>query len=157
MDRREINLAMDQRMVAVRAIAFTFTASILIYTVAGWLLVVQMEIALVGEVPPAVIWAMVGAGFVIIFIGYAASRSILGQPVGPNPEAGLLMQRYTKAVMVACALREVAAAAGLALSLLTGNLTWVLVLGGAAMFSMTVHWPRRDAVEDWLQQQQHRS
>ncbi len=157
MNQREINLAMDQRMVAVRAIAFTFTSSILIYTVAGWLLVVQMEIALVGEVPTAVISAVVGAGLVIIFIGYAVSRSILGQPAGPNPETGVLMQRYTKAVVVACALREVAAIIGFALSLLTGNLTWVLVLGGAAMFSMTVHWPRRDAVEDWLQQQQRRS
>ncbi|MCH7824842.1 MAG: hypothetical protein IH849_08580 [Acidobacteria bacterium] len=157
MDQREISLAMDQHMVGVRAIPFALTSSVLIYLVVGWLLAVQIGVGPLVEVPTAVIAAVVGAGLVIIFIGYAVSRWILGQPVGPNPEAGALMQRYIKAVVMACALREVAVTVGFALSLFTANLTWVLVLGGAAMISMALHWPRRDAVEDWMQQQQRRS
>ena len=157
MDQREIDLALDQHMAAVRAIAFVFTSSVLIYLGVGWLLVVQMGVAPFMEVPTAVIAVVVGVGLGIIFIGYAVSRSILGQRADPNPEGGALMQRYIKAVVIACALRELAAISGFALSLLTGNLTWVLILGGAAMFSMAVHWPRRDAVEDWIQQQHRRS
>ena len=144
-------------LAAVRAIAFAFTGSVLIYLVVGWVLVVQMGVGPFMDVPTAVIAVVVGAGLGIIFIGYAVSRSILGQQVGPKPEGGALRQRYIKAVVIACALRELATIVGFALSLLTGNLTWVLVLGGGAIFSMAVHWPRRGAVEDWLQQQQRHS
>ena len=154
MDQREISLAIDRNMAAVRAVACAFTISVLVYLVTGWLLTVQMGIGPFMELPAPVIATVVAAGLVIIFVGYAVSRKILGQPAGPNPEAGALMQRYIKAVVMACALRQVAAATGFALSLFTADLTWVLVLGGAAMFSMSVHWPRRSSVEDWMQQQQ---
>jgi len=157
MDQQKISAAIDQHMATVRAVAFTFTSSVLVYLVLAWLLTVQMGIGSFMEVPKAVIAVVVAAGLVIIFAGYAISRWILGQPAGPNPEAGALMQRYIKAVIIACALREVAAATGFALSLFSGDLTWVLVLAGTAMFSMTVHWPRRSSVEDWMQQQERRS
>jgi branched-subunit amino acid transport protein len=50
-------------------------------------------------------------------------------------------------------MREVASVVGLLLSLLTRDVIWVILLGGAALVSMLVHWPRRAALEDWLQQQ----
>jgi len=157
MDQREIDLALDQLMVSVRAFAFAFTSSVWMFLIAGWLLVVQRGVGPFMEVSTAVIAVVVAAGLGVIVIGYVASRSILGQQAGPNPDDGALMQRYIKAVVMACALRELATIVGFALSLLTGNFTWVVVLAGATMFSMAVHWPRRDAVEDWIQQQQRRS
>jgi hypothetical protein len=63
------------------------------------------------------------------------------------------MQRYTRSVVVAAALRESASTVGLVLSLLTADPTWVLLLAGAALLSMLIHWPRRAGVEDWLLRQ----
>lgn len=74
-------------------------------------------------------------------------------PLTRGESAAAAMQRYTKSVIVASALRELAVVVGFLLTLFTGDLTWVLLLGGIALISMLVHWPRRDAVYDFLQQQ----
>lgn len=74
-------------------------------------------------------------------------------PLARGDSVATAMQRYTKSVIVASALRELAVVVGFLLTLFTGDLTWVLLLGGIALISMLVHWPRRDAVYDFLQQQ----
>jgi hypothetical protein len=74
-------------------------------------------------------------------------------PPGAGTDVDEAMQRYTKSLLVAAGTREFASVVGLVLTLLTGNLTWVLVLSGVALVSMLIHWPRRAAVEDFLQQQ----
>ena len=53
------------------------------------------------------------------------------------------MQRYTKSLLVAAGTREFASVVGLVLTLLTGNLTWVLVQTGAVFLIV-------QSIEDFL-------
>jgi hypothetical protein len=82
-----------------------------------------------------------------------ARRNTTASGADTEIDADEAMQRYTNSVVVAAALREIASIVGLALTLLTASMTWMLLLGGAALTSMLIHWPRRAAIEDFLQQQ----
>lgn len=182
MDPRQIDAAVDAHIPQLRVLALAFCASVAVYALVAWLLVALLDFGGIMELPFNVAAAIAAVQLLVILAGYLLSRAIRRPPDrsqaagGASPRgasagsrdarpgvetvplatgesAAAAMQRYTKSVIVASALRELAVVVGFLLTLFTGDLTWVLLLGGIALISMLVHWPRRDAVYDFLQQQ----
>jgi len=178
MDPRQIDKAVGKYIPTVRLIAIGFAASVLLYTAVAYLLISVLGHQQVLEVPLYLAAAIAVSQFLTILAGWLISLSIrrphrargVTIPSGtagstdaaesadaksttPEVVADEAMQRYIKSVVVAAGLRELASMVGLLLTVLTANMTWVLLIGGVALISMLVHWPRRAAIEDFLQQQ----
>lgn len=160
MDQREFDRAVDRHLPRLRTIGSAFCFTALLYVGIAWLLIEQLEFAGVLELPFAVAAAIAVAQLPVILAGYLIARAIRNPrpatSAAPRDGAGDVeeaMQRYARSVVVGSVLREVASVVGLMLSLFTGELLWVVALAAVALVSMLVHWPRRDAVLDFLQQQ----
>jgi len=163
MDQRRVDDAIDRHLPRLSIVALAFCASAVTYVVVGMVLVEVVGFEALAALPRTVATAIAVSQLLVILAGYLVSRAI--RTAAPSPQtsgavneaarddAEEAMQRYTRSVIVASALREVAAVVGLVLTLLTGELLWVLLLSAAATISMVVHWPRRDAVQDYLEQQ----
>jgi hypothetical protein len=144
----------------LRVVSVAFCGSALLYIGVAWLLVEQLGMPPLLELPFAVAVGIAVSQLLVILAGYLTARALraapaqrpgAGPPAPDDTEAAL--QRYTRSVVVASALREVAAVVGLLLTLFTGEILWVVLLAAAAVVSMLIHWPRHDAVVDFLQQQ----
>ncbi len=177
MDPRQIDKAVEKHILTVRIIAIGFAASVLLYAAVAYLLIGVLGHQQVLEVPLYVAAAIARLQLLTLLAGWLISLSMRrphhaghvtipngaeaalaaesadAKTIAPEVDADEAMQRYIKSVVVAAGLRELASIVGLVLTLLTANMTWVLLLGGAALISMLVHWPRRAAIEDFLQQQ----
>ena len=172
MDPRQIDKAVEKHIPTVRIIAIGFAASVLLYAAVAYLLIGVLGHQQVLEVPLYVAAAIALLQLLTILAGWLISLSMRrphrarrgtipsgaaeaadAKTIAPEVDADEAMQRYIKSVVVAAGLRELASIVGLVLTVLTANMTWVLLLGGAALISMLVHWPRRAAIEDFLQQQ----
>ncbi len=181
MDPRQIDKAVGKYIPTARLIAIGFAASVLLYAAVAYLLIGVLGHQQVLEVPLYLAAAIAVSQFLTILAGWlislsirrphrargvtipsgtagstdaaAAAESADAKSTTPEVVADEAMQRYIKSVVVAAGLRELASIVGLVLTVLTANMTWVLLLGGAALISMLVHWPRRGAIEDFLQQQ----
>lgn len=178
MDPRQIDKAVGKYIPTARLIAIGFAASVLLYAAVAYLLIGVLGHQQVLEVPLYLAAAIAVSQLLTILAGWLISLSIrrphrargVTIPSGaansadstdstdakstvPEGRADEAMQRYIKSVVVAAGLRELASMVGLLLTVLTANMTWVLLIGGVALISMLVHWPRRAAIEDFLQQQ----
>ena len=161
MDQRQIDSLIDERLPTLRIISMAFVGSVLFYVGLCWLLLPTLGPEPIMDLPFPVIAGIAASQLVVILAGYLLSRSIragaasvaTAAATDPGRRPGIYMQRYVQSVVVALAMRELAAVVGLMLSLLTGQIMWVVFLGGASVISMLVHWPRRGAVEEWFSQQ----
>jgi hypothetical protein len=166
MDQREIDRAIDRHLTRLRVIGLAFCASVAVYVGVAWLLIEILAFTGVLELPFVAATSIAVGQLLVILAGYLISRAMRKAPSSgatgvvregaagrSAADAEEAMQRYTQSVIVASALREVAAVVGFVLTLLTGQIVWVALLSGAALISMLVHWPRREAVRDFLQQQ----
>ena len=168
MDPRQIDRVVEQHILTVRMIAIAFAASVLLYAAVAYLLIAVLGHQQLMEVPLYVSAAIAVSQLLAILAGWLISLSMRrpdrargvtiasgggAEGTGPEVDPDEAMHRYIKSVAAAAALRELASIVGLLLRLLTANMTWVLLLGGTALISMFVHWPRRAALEDFLQQQ----
>lgn len=163
MDQRRVDDAIGRYLPRLNILAFAFCASVVAYIVVGWLLIEVLGFEALAALPPAAVTAIAASQLLVVLAGYLISNAIRGAAPASQTSRGIdraarddaeeAMQRYTRSVVVASALREVAAVVGLVLTLLSGELLWVALLGGATIVSMIVHWPRRGAVQDYLEQQ----
>jgi len=163
MDQRQADKALAQYMTPVRVIALGFSTTMIVYVGVAALLIEVFAFERILEVPFYIAASIAVLQLLVILAGYLVSLSMRKPssaaaptgmaPPGAGTDVDEAMQRYTKSLLVAAGTREFASVVGLVLTLLTGNLTWVLVLSGVALVSMLIHWPRRAAVEDFLQQQ----
>ena len=152
MDQRQLERTVNQYLMPMRIVALTFVTTIGVYVLTGWLLLTVFEMGpIIEELSMTVIIAVVAASLSASLISFPVRSSMLSGGVGMSDPA-LLVQRYMKANVVAFVLREVPAVTGLALTVLTGDITWVAALGAASVVTMALDWPRQDAVMDWLQQ-----
>jgi hypothetical protein len=164
MDQRQQDNALAQYMMPVRMISFAFSTSALAFVGIAWLMIEGMGFTALLPLSMPVATAIAVLQLVVILAGYLLSRSIRSAPAArlqgsvaaSSSDAARVaeaMQRYVKSVVVSAAFREAACVVGFILTVLTGDLMWVALLATAALISTTVHWPRRAAVEDYLQQQ----
>ncbi|MGD8328095.1 MAG: hypothetical protein PVJ49_01585 [Acidobacteriota bacterium] len=156
MDQRTIDNALHRHIARLRSLAIAFCASAAMYV--GIALILER---VVGLGPLLEISFPVAAGIavlqlLVILAGYLISRAVRAPRnarAAAARDAEEAMGRYTTSVIIASAMREVAAVIGFVLTLLTGDLMWVSLLAAVAVVSMLVHWPRRAAVRDFLEQQ----
>jgi hypothetical protein len=156
MDQRQVEDALDRHMTRLRALALAFCFSVGFYVLIGWILIALVGFEALAGLPFALVASVAVLQLLVILAGYLVSlrmRVPRGDFDGSAAHIEEALQRYLSSVVVASALREVAAVVGFVLTLLTGNLVWVIGLGAVATISMMVHWPRREAVRDFLQQQ----
>lgn len=158
MDQRQFEAAVASHAPRVRVPALAFCGSALLYIGVAWLLVVPLGMPPLWELPFAVVAGIALSQLVVLLAGYLISRAIrnAGRPSagGAAPTtADAALQRYTRSVIVGAASRETVAVVGLMLTLCTGEFRWVVLLAAVATVSMLIHWPRREAMIDFLQQQ----
>ena len=163
MDRHDQDHIIDQRLQVLRVIAILLSSGIVVYMFLAWLLLRSIILEPIAALPPAVNLGLGFAGLLVILAGYLLGRGMRDASASPSSTETTgqtdsklldgLLQRYTRAFVVAAAAREAAAVIGLVLTLLNGDVRPALLLGGIALGSMLIHWPRRGAVEDWLLEQ----
>ena len=163
MDRHDQDHIIDQRLQVLRVIAILLSSGIVVYMFLAWLLLRSIILEPIAALPPAVNLGLWFAGLLVILAGYLLGRRMRDASAYPSSTETTgqtdskrldgLLQRYTRAFVVAAAAREAAAVIGLVLTLLNGDIRPALLLGGIALGSMLIHWPRRGAVEDWLLEQ----
>lgn len=163
MDQRRVDDEIGRHLPRLNILALAFCASAVMYVFVGAVLIEVVGFDALAALPRTVITAIAVSQLLVILAGYLISRAIRAAAPSPQTSGAVneaargdaeeAMQRYTRSVIVASALREVAAVVGLVLTLLSGELVWVVVLSAAATISMIVHWPRHGAVQDYLEQQ----
>lgn len=161
MDRRSLQQTLEKRIGALRLIAGSLAASVVLYAGVAWMVHEIFELEPIVELSTPISWSIAIAALFVILTGYLIERSVrnggagmsgggaLRSPV-PTDAPAASVDRYIRSVMIGFAFREAAAVIGFVLSFLTGNTAWAFGLSGVALLSMLIHWPRRAAVEDWL-------
>lgn len=98
-------------------------------------------------VPRPVVPVLVVAAALLLLsapsIGRAVRRPSRDMTGGATDSPAHRLERFRTGHIMAFALRETAAILGLVVTLVTGNVNWVLGLGAAAMIAMLLGWPRR--------------
>ncbi len=163
MDLHDRDHIMEPRLQALRVIAVLLAGGIVTYMFLAWFLLRSVIIEPIAKLSQAVNLGLGLAGLLVILAGYVVGRRMrdsttfsgsaqMAEQTDGKRLTGLLA-RYTRSFIVAAAAREAAAVIGLVLALLNGDIRPALLLGGVALGSMLIHWPRRGAVENWLSQQ----
>ena len=163
MDRHDQDHIIEPRLQVLRAVAVLLAGGIVVYMFLAWFLLRSVILEPIAALPLAVNLGLGFAGLVVMLAGYVAGRRMRDASASPasskmtgqadSKQLDGLLQRYTRAFIVAAAAREAAGVLGLALALLNADIRPALLLGGVALGSMLIHWPRRGAVENWLFQQ----
>ena len=134
-----------QKYMTLQILCAGILVSLPIYGFVAWL--VQQEsprgLAGGGAVPPVLPVALAAVAVVHLLAAAGVGRLIQRRATAAA-HAEARAQGFVQATIVAFALREAAGIIGLVLSLLTGNLLWVLALGGLAALAMVAGWPRRE-------------
>lgn len=136
-------LLVDATARVTAVICAAILMSIPIYVVMAWVIVGQGGAAPAGGgLPSVVTWALAAVGAALLAAGQALWAA-LRRSAASRPTLEERLATYRTATVVSFAVRESAAIVGLAITLLTGDLRWCLVLGAAAVLAMLLGWPRR--------------
>lgn len=128
----------------LHVICGAFAASTAVYAALGWLLASSTALDLPRLPRPGGLALVLCTVALLLLLAAPLAQRLLAQdrdarlrsmPVVP-------FETYRQATIVAFALREGAAIAGLVITLLTRDVRWVLGLGAAAVFAMLLGWPK---------------
>jgi len=130
----------QNRFLLLQLICGAFLVSVAVYVLVARL--VMGKAPALAPLPELLPWILAGVAVLALLsaqpLGALMARNAESQPTPEARQAG-----YRQAVVVAFAVRESAAIFGLVLTLLTGDLSWVLILAAAAVLAMVIGWPRR--------------
>lgn len=151
MDRQELSRRLDQGLRAQQIICAGLALSVVIYAGVALALVGTGILEPVVELATEIQALAAGAGIVVILLATPVTRSIRARAEGARPrDTRRLLQASQRSILAGFVIRETGAVLGLAVTLLTGNVLWVLLTSAVALVGMTLAWPRRAAVEDWV-------
>ena len=160
MDPQMSSRALDRNLKPARAVAAAMVGSTFLYIAVAWVVVDRLLTEPLMALPATAILAIAVLQLPVLLASFLAARAVRAQAAaraaavpGMGEEPTFLPRAYARSVIVAFALREVPVVVGLTLSLLTADLTWVVLLGFAGLAAMAADWPRRDAAENWLREQ----
>lgn len=92
-----------------------------------------------------------GAGVVIVLLATPAARSIRGRAEALRPRDPIrLLDAFQRSTLVGSLVREAGAVIGFLVTVLTGNVVWVVVTAVVALIAMALAWPRRRDAEEWV-------
>jgi len=97
-----------------------------------------------GLVPPGILPLVAGAVLILLFTAPIVRRVVWESAQPPLEE---LPQRWLTALLVASAVREGAGLLGIVLGMLAGSTFWILAMGGAAVASLALTFPRGEELE----------
>ena len=139
----------DQRYRTLLVICGAIVASLAIYTGVAAVVLQQSGGSLGEESLPPLLPAILASVGVTMLLGAGfVSSLILGPARQPGRTVEERLAAYFQSVIVGFAVREGAGVLGLVITLLSGDLKWVLGLSGAAAIAMAVAWPRREKMSD---------
>jgi|GEM_PF-5121535 len=154
MDPTELRKREDMTLLIAKVIAFAFAAVVFVYPL--------VVVALVGEqylgpglhgVSRTFAYLVMGAALLLLVVAPRAGRipmDMARKKIHENFNPGALLSAWLLSIIVAFALRDLAATLGLVLSLITRNLFWCVLLGFLALISMGRNWPTRERMEEFL-------
>jgi hypothetical protein len=148
MQHHQLEALVDARLRNLNLICVAITGSVLVYGAVAWFLFARAGYAPSGAIhdvpflPYILAAAGVGALVIAPLISAAILRQGLSHVARTDPTAAL--NAVQTSVIVGFAVREAAAVIGLVITLLSGSMTWVVVLGAAAVASMLAAWPRKE-------------
>lgn len=128
-------------------ICAAFATATVVYGAVGWLLVTSNRFELPHLAGTGGLARLAAVAAVLLLLGAPLIQRLLAQDRdarrGSMPDVPF--ETYRQAIIVAFALREGAAIVGLAITLLSRDVRWVLALGAAAVLAMLLGWPREGA------------
>lgn len=128
-------------------ICAAFAAATVVYAAVGWLLVTSNGVELPRLARTGGLARLGAVAAVLLLLAAPLIQRLLAQDRdarrGSMPEVPF--ETYRQATIVAFALREGAAIVGLGITLLSRDVFWMLVLGGAAVLAMLLGWPTQAA------------
>lgn len=151
MDRRRLTRDLEQRLRPQQVICLGLALSVVLYAAIGVALVATGFVGPILELATEIQALAAGAGIVLTLAATPLSRSLLARAEAGRPrDPERLFDAYRRSILMGYALRETGAVVGFLVTLLTGNVLWVLLTSGIALLAMVLAWPRRDAVADWM-------
>lgn len=151
MDREELLRRLDRGLRLQQIICGGLALAVVLYAVAALALVGTGFLGPILELATEFQALAAGAGFVVVLLATPVSRALLARAEAVRPrDPARLLDTFQRSTLVGYVLRETGAVVGVVVTLLTGNVLWVLLTSGVALVTMALAWPRRGAVEDWL-------
>ncbi|MCD4748917.1 MAG: hypothetical protein K8R59_06030 [Thermoanaerobaculales bacterium] len=145
----ELSALVQRQTTTMQIICAALTASLGFYVGIAWLLQRQGSFTM-GPVPEDLPLILSLTGFSLLIVAEIVFRGLAARARRVEPPEGRLIP-YQSAVVVGFALRESAGVLGLVLTLLTGDLRWVVGLSLLAGVAMVAAWPRRSTLEELVQ------
>lgn len=125
----------------LRILCFSLLSSVVLVNVVLTILYATGQLA-EKEIKKPVPLIFFSLALLLLVAAPAVKRALLKRSGAEHIDVGERAGDYMSANIIAFALREGAGLMGFVLSLLTGNPWWSWGLGGAAVLSMIVDWPR---------------
>lgn len=126
-----------------------FGAATVAYVGVAWMIISFGALDSPRLVKPGGLLLMLGVAALLVLLAAPLAQHLLAQDRGARvadmPQVPF--ETYRQAVIVAFALREGTAVAGLVMTLLAKNLRWVVLLGGLAVLAMAWGWPTPSRLE----------
>jgi F0F1-type ATP synthase membrane subunit c/vacuolar-type H+-ATPase subunit K len=140
----EAVIAASYRMTVI--VCAALLVSLVIYVVLASFLVEQEGFAVTGEMPPILppLLAAIGVGMLVVA---QIVPALIARQARAAADIGERLRQAQTTVIIGMALRESTAIFGLVITLLTGEILWVLALAGLSALAMVVNWPRRSHLE----------
>jgi hypothetical protein len=155
LDRAALTALLDGRLRTLQVVCGAMLGSALLLAAASYVVVHSVA------VPPApstqLSLTLTVAALVVLLGASRLHAAILGRAgrgvvaaLNPAVAAAAALDAYGRATVVSYVLLDATAALGLTIAVVTGSVRYSLVIGGAAVFSMLLRWPRWRAMEGLL-------
>ena len=142
----ELNTLVQRQTTTIQIICTALMVSLGMYVGIAWLLQKQGEFTM-GPAPEGLPLILSLTGVSMLIIAEIVFRALAARARRIEPPEGRLIP-YQSAVVIGFALRESAGVMGLILTLLTGDLRWVVGLSFLAFVAMVAAWPRQSTLEE---------
>ncbi len=133
-------VAATYRLVVI--VCAALLVSLVIYVVLASFLVEQEGFVVAGDLPPVLPPLLAAIGVAMLGIAQVIP-SLIARQARATSDVGERLRTAQTATIIGMALRESTAIFGLVITLLTGEIVWVLALAGLSALAMVVNWPRR--------------
>lgn len=134
-------VAATYRLVVI--VCAALLVSLVIYVVLASFLVEQEGFVVAGDLPPVLPPLLAVIGVAMLGVAQVIPSMITRQAGTASADLGERLRTAQTATIIGMALRESTAIFGLVITLLTGEILWVLALAALSALAMVVNWPRR--------------
>jgi len=151
MDRQQIRRRLEEMLRPQRLLCSALALGVVFYAIVALALVGTGVLGPVLELATEIQALAAGVGIVVALVATPVARSFRARAEAARPRSPeRLIEALRRSILAGFVMRETGAVLGFLVTLLPGNVLWVLLTSGVALVTMALAWPRRDAVEDWV-------